>query len=420
MRHVRELVSVTDSLFITILFIIFLASIPESVLGAESETGKNGAAQKGKRDRYAEELYKRDQAIDNLQRRLEKLETEIRELRAGAPAKTVQPVGPTSAPNSAEPKTAVVADSKSQPPAAPATADEKEEEERLAKAALDQVLIQRNAVLLPPWMLEVEPSITYAHSSFDLVNINGVVIISPFLGGIVIGNIGSERIKRDTVISTLAFRLGLPWESQFEARFPYRYDTEHTVIADTLTRTRESTGMGDLEFGFSRQIMHEKGWWPDLVGGLRWRVPTGDTDPPALGLGSHGLQFLLSAVKVRDPVAFFGGVSYTHNLDTEIGGIEFTPGDTIGFNIGMALALSPETSINLQWDQRFTGTTTAEGFEVLGSTQRLGVLQMGVTYAVSKDYFINTSVGIGLTTDTPNVQATIAVPFRIPRFLVKD
>jgi hypothetical protein len=124
-------------------------------------------------------------------------------------------------------------------------------------------------------------------------------------------------------------------------------------------------------------------------------------------------------VKVHDPVAFFGGVSYTANFANNVNGIELDPGDSIGFNVGLAVALNPETSINFALDERFTGRTRAAGANLLGSTQRNGVFRVGFTYALSKNYFVDMGVGIGLTTDSPDLQASIAVPFRLPP-LFKD
>jgi len=402
---------------ITFLSLLLILS-PARALGADPE--HKGPAKKIRaenREPGRDALRERDKAIESLQRRVELLEQEIRALRQG-PIPSAVPSADQRAGTSAEPKRTSAADptpSSPAKPAAPLTPEEREEEERLARSALEQVLIGRNAVLLPKWTLEIEPSITYAHSSFDVVNINGVVILVDAVPFLALGDILSSRIKRDSLISTLSFRLGLPWDSQVEARLPYRYDSEHTVIADTLSRTRSNSGIGDFEFALSKQLMQEKGWIPDLIGGVRWRAPTAETTkPPALGFGTHGVQFLLSTVKLREPVAFFGGLNYTANFADNVNGFDLEPGDTMGFNMGLAVALNPETSINFQWDERFTGHSKINGENALGSSTRLGVFRVGLTYALARDYFVDIGVGIGITSDTPDVQGTISFPFRIP------
>jgi hypothetical protein len=118
-------------------------------------------------------------------------------------------------------------------------------------------------------------------------------------------------------------------------------------------------------------------------------------------------------VKAIDPVIFFGGVSYTANIADDIGGLSIDPGDTWGVNLGAALALNPETSINFQWDQRFTNHSTAAIDDIPGSELTVGVFRIGFTYALARNMFLDLGVGIGLTDDSPAVQASIALPIRI-------
>jgi hypothetical protein len=54
-------------------------------------------------------------------------------------------------------------------------------------------------------------------------------------------------------------------------------------------------------------------------------------------------------------------------------------GDTWGFNLGLALALNPETSINFQWDHRFTNHTELDGANVPATDFTLEVFRLGLT-----------------------------------------
>jgi hypothetical protein len=49
------------------------------------------------------------------------------------------------------------------------------------------------------------------------------------------------------------------------------------------------------------------------------------------------------------------------------------------------------------------------------SSHRTSKLHSWFLYAVTRDIFVDVGVGIGITQDAPDVQATIAVPIRIPR-----
>jgi hypothetical protein len=404
-----------------LLALLISLSLPTAAFAAGAkETGGEGEGQARNIETLHQDLQKRDQVINDLLQRVQALEQEVRSLRGSPPPKAVQASEPAAEPPPSVKKADATVEQRAAAPVQTAAAppkEEREDEERLAQATLERVLIQRSAVLLPAWTLEIEPSLTYVHSSADRVIIDGVAILDLLGVGIVVGDIVSERIRRDSYISALTGRLGLPWDFQVEGRFPYRYESEQILTADFAERTRSAHGLGDLEFALNRQIVKEKGWLPDIVGGFRWRTPTGDSSPDdlILGTGFHGLQATLSAVKVRDPLAFFGGGSYTANLQDTRDGVPIDPGDTWGFNLGMALALNPETSINFQWDHRFANHTTAFGEDVPGSSLTVGTFRVGFTYAVTRDIFVDVGVGIGITQDAPDVQATIAVPIRIPR-----
>src|SRR6185369_9843299 len=104
-----------------------------------------------------------------------------------------------------------------------------EEEERIAQAALERTLIERSGMLLSPWTLEIEPSLAYAHASADNISIDGVSVEST----LVIGEIISDRVRRNILMPALTFRLGLPKDFQIETKFPLRYESDRTVRGDT-------------------------------------------------------------------------------------------------------------------------------------------------------------------------------------------
>ncbi len=338
---------------------------------------------------------KRDLVIDELLQRVEKLELKLRSL-TGEPEKALPPAAASA-------------------PAPPAKA---EEEESIARAALERTLIERSGILLAPGTLEIEPSLTYAHASADNISIDGVSVEST----LVIGEIVSDKIRRNILIPALAFRVGLPADFQAEAKFPLRYEANRTVRGDSTEDSGEAYGLGDIELALSHQLMREKGWSPDMLGSLRWKTNTGRspagliTNEQALGTGYHALSFMLTALKVKEPAAFFGSLLYTLNLPVAKEEGRFSPGDTWGFNLGLALALNLDTSINFVWEQRFGDTAELNGKKLLGSALYPGNLRIGATYFFSPKFSLDVSVVIGLTRDAPDVQAVVAVPIRFPRF----
>lgn len=338
---------------------------------------------------------KRDPVINDLLQRVELLEKNIR---------TYGDVSTKGVPSSEA--------------ASPVPPPKDEVEERIAQAALERTLIERSGMLLPPGTLEIEPSLTYAHASADNISINGVSIEST----LVIGEIISDKTRRNILIPALAFRLGLPMDFQAETRLPLRYESNRTVRGDNTEHTAEEYGLGDIEVALSHQLKREKGWVPDILAGIRWKTDTGRTpfslssDELSLGTGYHALQFTLTALKVKEPAAFFGSLLYSVNFPTTKSEGRLNPGDAYGLNLGLAVALNLDTSISFVWEQRFIDRTELNGFKIPGSALYPGNLRVGATYTFTPEVSLDVAVVIGLTRDAPDVQAVVAVPIRFPQF----
>jgi hypothetical protein len=176
-------------------------------------------------------------------------------------------------------------------------------------------------------------------------------------------------------------------------------------------------GLGDVEIAFSRQFLREDGWLPDLVGEVRWRVPTGD-DPfggdggLATGSGFHGLGGRLTLLKTYDPVVFLGSLAYTANLEDEKGGFDIDPGDSWSFNLAAILAAGPGVSLRTGFAMSFTDEADVDGEEVAGSGRTEGVLSLGTGVTLSPSTLLDVGVGIGVTDDAPDVTARVALAYR--------
>jgi hypothetical protein len=300
-------------------------------------------------------------------------------------------------------------------------------EERQASQALDQALIVRGGLLLPQGMLEVDNSTSFFNSTSDRININGFAIL-PVL---VVGDIASQRIRKNLLLPTFTTRLGLPGRFQFESYIPYGYENFSTVDANNVQTSQSTFGLGDIAFGLSRQLVYEHTKCPDLLANVRFKTTTGvdsfnlTSSQTALGTGFYAVQGNLTAAKSNDPVVFFGNLSYTANLNgthsvqsTDAQGQpitvpgHFQPGDAIGFQLGSILALNPETSMTIGWDQRFTRATSLNNVQIPASNLIEGSLRLGVSYLYAQGRMIDLSFGVGLTPDTPNLQFSVGIPFR--------
>ena len=348
-------------------------------------------------------LRVRDQVLTNLLQRIDALEKELAALRsAAAPAAAT-----------------VIAE---------ASAEQLDEEERLTRAALDRALLARGGLLLPRWTMEIEQGFSYFNASSDLISIDGFSIF-PVL---VVGDIVSERIRRDILHVALTARVGLPAGFQADVRMPYGYEKERTVSADEIENSRSAFGASDLEVGVSRQMIRERGKVPDVLTAFHWKTATGrdpfrlNSTQPALGTGFHSVQGSVTAAKTSDPVVFYGGLSYTANLAATklFRGLDpvepeestegrFNPGNTIGVQMGMALGLNPDTSLSLGWSQRISARTTFNGTPLPGTFLSEANLRIGTSYLYAPSRAVDIGLGIGLTRDAPDFNFSMAFPFRM-------
>jgi hypothetical protein len=299
--------------------------------------------------------------------------------------------------------------------------------ERQATEALDQALIVRGGLLLPPGKLEIDHTTSYFSASSEHVTINGFALL-PIL---VVGDIASERVRKDILLPALTTRLGLPHKFQLDVQVPYGYELLRTVDANNVQTSSSSFGLGDIQAALTRQLTMEHGRVPDLLANVRFKSTTGkdpfnlQSSQTALGTGFNALQGNLTLAKTSDPVVFFGNLSYTANLRgdhtipandptnpgaTKVG--HFRPGDAFGFQIGSILALNPETSMTLGWDQVFTRATELNGATIPASYLVEGTLRLGTSYVYAPGKIVDLSFGVGLTPDTPNLQFSVGVPLR--------
>jgi len=375
-------------------FILFLLCSLSSFAASAADLSTEGAPPNAAADKVD-----RDEVIRKLEDRLEELEKTVRELKERDSEKA-------SGPNAGEERAA---------PGVQLGPEEQKEQEQLIRSAFERTLIERGGLLLSAYTFELEPGVSYVHSSTDRVVIEGFSIL-PVL---VVGDIFSERVRRDSFLASMTLRMGLPWDFQAEAMLPYRFERQMVLTADNKEINEDVDGFGDLELALSRQLYRSTGEVPDILASIRWKTRTG-TDPYrpgaqdtlSTGTGFDSFQGTLTAVKVVDPVVLFGSLSYTYNAKgvKPVGVIK--PGDSYGAQLGMAIALNLYTSISFSYDQRFTEHTTIDGSDVPGTYLTTGTFSTGMTYSLSDAASIDVSIGVGLTQDAPDVQFNLSAPIR--------
>jgi hypothetical protein len=298
--------------------------------------------------------------------------------------------------------------------------------------------------------LVLEPSVQYSYSSSNRVALVGYTVIPSLL----IGLVDVRELKRNSLTGALALRYGLTNRLEVEAKVPYVYRYDSTISREVSSGTANDSvfntsgkSLGDVEVAARYQLNQGGGSWPYLIGSLRFKSRTGKdpfevvTDcvtrcegttngtglPLELptGSGFYSVQPGLTWLFPTDPAVFFGGISYTHsfkrtNLNRQVLNGEFqsigtvAPGDVLGLNFGMGLALNEKASLSLGIELNSVDRTRQNGVPVLGSVRtQLASLLMGYSYRQSKNTTFNLSVSAGLTQDTPDLSVSIRIPFSL-------
>ncbi|WDP86474.1 MAG: transporter [Desulfobacter sp.] len=297
---------------------------------------------------------------------------------------------------------------------------EAQENYELIQTAFERRFGVEQGMLLRPYEFVYEPSLFYAHTSYDKIVIDGFTIF-PVL---VVGDIVSESMSRDIMMTNHSFRIGLPWDLQFDLFIPVGYQKERTVRADGLYTSDDTGGIGDISLGLSHQLFKSHSFMPDTLIGVSWKSTTGDdpyrivtADEPALGSGFQTWGLSLTSMTTLDPVILYGGLSWTYSpgKDKVVGHVK--PGQSFGFHLGTALALNLDTSLSFGFQSRYTLETELDGTSVNGSYFTTSTFSIGLSKVINDFSSVDFNVGIGLTSDSPDFQVSVSFPLK---FLLKD
>lgn len=364
------------------------------------------------------------------------LETRLRQVEGG--------VTPPSHPQQRQPAAPEAVVKPQQPPRTQASAKEEKVVKKAPRSTSVSTVIQEEHGLFGQ-RFSVELGTTYSRFDRAQINLSGFLA----LDAIFLGRISVDEVTSDVLTTDLTARYGLTDRIQLDFNAPFLYRNSNffkgNVGGETagaaegdVTLTQQ---LGDVNMGIFYQIYPESADWPDIVWNLRVKAPTG-TEPYGIGTETlpNGLEVPeelpsgngvwaastgLSFVRTLDPAVLFANINFFHNFVGDfdnIGGNTPAPGsvdlgNAYQFGLGMAFALNERLSMNFSYTQRLTdkARTKVKGgnwTSIIGSDANIATLNIGVTYALTQHLTVVTNVGVGLTTDAPDVQLGIKLPYR--------
>lgn len=294
-----------------------------------------------------------------------------------------------------------------------------------------------------------ELSFGYSHFGDARINLDGFLA----LDAIFLGTISIDEVDADIFTSDLTVRYGVSDRFFIDASIPFLYRASNFRsggaggAANAPVETRVSDqGLGDVSIGASYQILAETARRPNLVVSGRVKLPTGQEPfgidfvevqgsegnlqvPRSLATGSGvwGASVGISALKTMDPMVVFGSINYFRNFERGFADIDENPGDQPGrvsignavqFGAGLAYALNETSSISMSYSQRLVERSrlkldAAENFQrVVGSQANIGLVNLGATFSLGRSLSLVTTVGIGLTDDSPDMVVGVRLPYR--------
>lgn len=379
-----------------------------------------------------QQLKQQQQTINQIARRVLTTEASLKNNQAGTGSeKSIQrqPVNPTQAVKT--PQTASIRSS-----------EKKKAPDR--SRSTEDVLMEAHNVFDRP--LTVETSFTYSYYSRKDLVLRGFLA----LDAIFLGNLNLDRIRSNTIQMDLVTRYSATDRWQFEMDIPimYRWNQFDSVGEGNSSQRYETAdngggAIGDMSFAAYYRLVKEGEGWPDIVWNVRVKAPTGEdpfgillessdtgnlTYPTeiATGSGVWGVSTGFSIAKTYDPAIVFFNLNYGWSLSKEFGDLsglegnspgEIDLGDYVGYSVGLAFAVSEKMSLGMSFNQRLYFKTKQKqlGFaweDIPRSDTNTASLGIGATLALSDSLSMVTSIGAGLTEDSPDYQVSLRFPYR--------
>ena len=243
------------------------------------------------------------------------------------------------------------------------------------------LFLQESTVLLEVGEYQYESGLRYSTNA-------NVFPVSGILDGTAL--VANATRKQQTIITPLELRVGIADELQMFINLPLGYSKLRTTAQTTQHSVDDRFGVGDLTMGLTKLLWEWKEDQTRLLGSISISAPTGPadfainslSDYAALGRGYWTAGGGVNLVHIIDPLAFFGGVGYTHTFQTDAGGDQtLDAGNTFFYSLGLGYAVNPEVSLNAAFAGGYSGELRLNETKLAGTGSEPLSLKVAATFA---------------------------------------
>jgi hypothetical protein len=264
---------------------------------------------------------------------------------------------------------------------------------------LRTVFLRNTSVILPPGVVDMEVGVDYRRGKTE-------------------GPLDDSDLTRQfRVPLTARFGIVKGWEGVVSAPLIYSY----REMSDGVTvDSDDDTGFGDVTSGVSFQVTEERASWPEMIGSLQVRAPTGadpyrgDGNQPTLGSGHWAVAASLQFVRTVDPLVLFWGIGYIHQFSERSGGLKYEPGEGVEYNMGLGFSVNDDVSLSGRFAGVYQGDWEIDGRKAEGTSFEPMTLRLAATVRCRRQVFLEPAVSFGLNDDAPDVAVGAALIKRLP------
>lgn len=258
---------------------------------------------------------------------------------------------------------------------------------------INRLLVRDTSLLLGKGNYQIELSTLYLRQELP-----GITVLPT-------GAPALQRLRSRILFAPFSMRYGLTEKTEVFAVVPF--GISQVEVDDVLRQLMDETaGIGDVSFGFVRELGDKWEKLPDATFSFTATAPTGPNqfntlsgNSATLGNGIWRLGVTLNFVESYDPIVAYWGLGYQYQFLDVVQGLEIQRGQIYNYYFGLGFAVSDDVSLSAQLSGSYQETTRVNGNTILNSDTEPISLRFGYVRRLSLKSRIQPFVDFGLTRD---------------------